>query len=586
MHRFLIAPIAALALWGGSLLSADKPNVILIITDDQGYGDIGAHGNSVINTPNLDQLHGESVRLTNFHVDPTCAPTRSALITGRYSTRTGVWHTVIGRSLLDPREVTVADVFKANGYRTGMFGKWHLGDSYPLRPQDRGFEVTTHHGGGGVGQTPDFWGNDYFDDTYAREDGTFQQYDGYCTDVWFDEALKFVEHSKDAGEPFFCYLATNAPHGPYLVADKYRDPYLAAGVPEPMASFYGMITNFDENVGRLRNRLDELSLTDNTILIYMTDNGTAAGANAPRAAAANANAWQGFNAGMRGQKGSEYDGGHRVPFFVHWPAGGLTTGRDVDLLSAHVDVLPTLAEVCGLQPVEGTPLDGSSLAKVVLGTEAASSQLQQRTLLVHSQRLENVEKWRKSAVMTQRWRLINGTELYDIVADPGQTSDIAGDHADVVATLRQSYEEWWTSLSPAFGEYVHVGLGSPHEQQTHLTCHDWHGNGDESKLPPWHQAMVAKDPQFNGDWAVEVIEPGRYEFTLRRRPEGFEAPLGAGTARIRIAGAESEQPVKEGAPHAVLTLELPAGRTRLETWLDSSNGESRGAYFVDVRKLP
>ena len=250
---------AAVFAWGAVLCRAadePRPNVILVITDDQGYGDVGAHGNTMLKTPHLDRLHAQSVRLTNFHVDPTCSPTRSALMTGRYSTRTGVWHTIAGRSLMNTAEVTLAEVFAANGYDTALFGKWHLGDNFPLRPQDQGFQKCLYLGGGGVTQTPDFWGNDYFDDTYRREDGSTQQCQGYCTDVWFDHALQFIESQRE--RPFFCYIATNAPHGPYLVAEDDKRPYVDAGVPEPMASFYGMIANIDENIGRLVDRLDEL----------------------------------------------------------------------------------------------------------------------------------------------------------------------------------------------------------------------------------------------------------------------------------------------------------------------------------------
>jgi arylsulfatase A-like enzyme len=183
-----------------------RPNVVLVMTDDQGYGDLACHGNSIIKTPNLDALHAQSTRLTNFHVGPTCSPTRASLMTGRYCNRTGVWHTVMGRSLLRKDEVTMADVFRAGGYKTGIFGKWHLGDNYPFRPQDRGFDEVLIHKGGGIGNTQDYWGNDYFDDTYFRN-GRPERFEGYCTDVWFTEAIKFIEANKD--RPFFCYLPTN-----------------------------------------------------------------------------------------------------------------------------------------------------------------------------------------------------------------------------------------------------------------------------------------------------------------------------------------------------------------------------------------
>ncbi|QDU40613.1 Arylsulfatase precursor [Maioricimonas rarisocia] len=554
---------------------AAPPNVVLVITDDQGYGDIGAHGNEMIRTPNLDRLHGESVRLTDYHVDPTCSPTRSALMSGRYSTRTGVWHTIMGRSMMSTDELTLAEVFAENGYRAGMFGKWHLGDTYPLRPQDQGFQTVVHHGGGGVGQTPDWWGNDYFDDTYLHEDGTPEQFTGYCTDVWFDEALKFIESSRE--KPFFCYLSTNAPHGPYYVEQSYKQPYLDAGVPEPMASFYGMITNIDDNMGRLVKKLDELGLSDNTILIFTTDNGTAAGVARGRQQQ-NAK-WKGFNAGMRGQKGSEYDGGHRVPFFLRWPAGDLHGGRDVDTLAAHVDVLPTLVDLCGIDKPKGPPIDGTSLVHVLKGSDEV---LRDRTLVVHSQRIEYPEKWRKSAVMTENWRLVNGKELFDIQSDPGQNSNVASAHPQVVGQLRDAYEQWWTSLSPVFDEHVRIVLGAEDANPTSFTCHDWHAPQPQV---PWHQGMIARNPEANGYWMVDVAEAGTYEFRLRMRPAGVAYGLPAGTAKVRVGDVEASEPIEDGELFALVTVELKAGPNKLQTWLDSKDGKSRGAYFVDVQRV-
>ncbi|MGL4593870.1 MAG: arylsulfatase, partial [Thermoguttaceae bacterium] len=297
-----------------------RPNVIVVITDDQGYGDVAAHGNSVIKTPNIDRLHSQSVRFTQFHVDPTCAPTRASLLTGRYATRLGIWHTILGRSILPRDEILMPQLFSESGYQTGMFGKWHLGDNYPFRPHDRGFQEAFYHLGGGVSQSPDYWGNDYFDDTYQRN-GTPEKTEGYCTDVWFSNAIDFIKRHKS--EPFFLYLATNAPHEPLNVAEKDWKPYSDKGLPEPLARFYGMITNIDENIGHLESTLLELGLKDNTILIFMTDNGTAG---------------NGFNANMRGKKGTPYEGGHRVPFFVRWPAGPFGKNRDINTLTAHIDV--------------------------------------------------------------------------------------------------------------------------------------------------------------------------------------------------------------------------------------------------------
>ena len=550
----------------------ERPNVILIITDDQGYGDIGAHGNVILSTPNLDQLASESVRLTDFHVDPTCSPSRSALMTGRYSTRTGVWHTIMGRSLMDSGEETLAEVFAANGYRTGMFGKWHLGDNYPLRPQDQGFGHVVWHHGGGVVQGPDYWGNDYFDDTY-EVNGAYRAFEGYCTDVWFREAMSFIE--ADDGRPFFAYLTTNAAHGPYLVPEAYEEPYREAGVPPTMAKFYGMITNIDDNVGRLREMLAARGLAENTILIFMTDNGTAEG-RAPRPREEGTWAWQGFNAGMRGQKGSEYDGGHRVPFFVHWPAGGIDRGREIGALSAHIDVLPTLVELAGLQLEARRSLDGVSLAPALReqGPPPAA-----RTLFVHSQRVEHPEKWRKSAVMTERWRLVNGTELYDIGEDPGQENDLAGEHPEVMARLRGAYDTWWESLVPVFDQYVRIGVGGP-EDPTELMSHDWHT--DDGPVP-WHQDHVRNGLVANGIWTLDVQRAGEYEITLRRWPEQLARPMDAVGAMIEIGDITQETPLQSSATSASFRVRLPTGPTDLLTTLRRSTGEEHGAYFVLVR---
>ncbi|MCP3915232.1 MAG: arylsulfatase [bacterium] len=549
-----------------------RPNVILVITDDQGYGDLAAHGNAMIETPNLDRLREESVRLTDFHVDPTCSPTRSALMSGRYSTRTGVWHTIMGRSLMDAGEETLAEVFRAGGYRTGMFGKWHLGDNYPLRPQDQGFEHVVWHHGGGVGQGPDYWGNDYFDDTY-EVNGDWRPFEGYCTDVWFDEATKFVEEEDD--RPFFAYLSTNAPHSPFHVADAYSQPYIDAGVAPTMAKFYGMITNIDENLGRLRARLAERGLAENTIFVFLTDNGTAAG-RAPRKN--EERTWEGFNAGMRGQKGSEFEGGHRVPCFVSWPGGGVGGGRDVDALSAHIDVLPTLSALCGLERAGERPLDGASLAGALRGTAPAP---RDRTLFVHSQRIELPRAWRKSAVMTERWRLVNGTELYDIALDPGQSRDLALEQPERVADLRAEYERWWKSLEPVFDDYVRIGLGGA-ENPTHLMSHDWH---TRDQGVPWHQNHVRNGYVGNGPWAVDVERAGEYELMLHRWPAHLERAMDAVHAVVAVGDVSATKAIDPSATHAGFRLRLPAGPAELSTTLRRASGEEHGAYFASVRWL-
>ena len=549
-----------------------RPNIVLVMTDDQGYGDLGCHGNELIKTPALDRLYKESVRLTNFHVDPTGAPTRAALMTGRYSCRTGVWHTMMGRSLLRRDEVTIADLFAAAGYRTAVFGKWHLGDNYPYRAMDRGFQESLVLGGGGIGQTPDYWGNTYFDPV-LRHNGTWQKSAGYCTDVFFDAAIRFIEVNRE--NLFFVYLPANVPHAPYQVAEKYVAPYKQMGIPDDLAAFYGMITNFDENLGRLLQRLDQLGLAHNTIVIFLTDNGTSG---------------RGFNVQMRGGKGSAYDGGHHVPCFIRWPAK-LEGGFDVPQLTAHFDILPTLQEMCEIPKPETLEFDGKGLIPLLVKLEDWSP----RTLFVQSHHIERPQPWRNSAVLAERfrvvyregvysendeYRLIDGRELFDMKKDAEQIFNIGPENPKIVDNLRFQYEEWYKEVSTRFDEYCQLVLGSPEQNPTELTCFDWHGTA-----VPWHQVHIQSRAEANGYWAVEIERAGRYRFTLRERPAAARHPLRATAARVKIGDRVITQAVKPGVTGAVFETELQAGKTQLQTWLAESGGVLRGAYFVEVEYL-
>ncbi len=555
--------------------SDGRPNVILIMTDDQGYGDMAVHGNTEIRTPNMDTLHGQSVRLTNFHVSPSCSPTRGALLTGRYNLRVGIWHTTRGRSLLRADETTLAEIFAANGYDTGIFGKWHLGESYPFRPQDRGFQESLVHGCGGIGQASDYWGNDYFDDVYWRN-GVPEKFEGYCTDVWFRESLAFIERKRE--KPFFCYIPTNAPHEPFRVPEEYKRPYLDAGVEEPRASFYGMIANIDENLGEFSTRLNELGLSENTIFIFMTDNGSVAGYRDGK----------GFNAGMRGIKGSPYDGGHRVPFFIRWPAGGLAHGTDFDPLSAHIDVAPTLIELCGLEFSPKMPFDGVSLAGLLKGSPPA---LRDRVLFAGTQRVDMPIKWRYTAAMSQQWRLV-GKELYDIQRDPGQQSDVADANPDVVRKLNAAHDVWWSSVGEHFDVPARLVIGADQANPTDISSHDLRA---ESGSMPWNQQLMRKGVAAVGFWSIETALPGIYRFTLRRWPAHLNTPITAAIedgralqitrARIRVGDVELSKPVTPDMVGAAFEVDLPAGPTRLQTWFEQENSDSGNAYFVEVERL-
>jgi arylsulfatase A-like enzyme len=562
---------------------AEKPNVILIITDDQGYGDIAAHGNPVLQTPNMDKLHSESVRLTDYHTDPTCSPTRAALLTGRYSTRTGVWHTINGRSLMHGDEYTMAEYFKDNGYRTGMFGKWHLGANAPLRPMDQGFEYSVWSPGGAVNQGANYLGNDCFDDSYKVND-KWQKFPGYHTDVWYDEAMKFIEDTEKHGdEPFFVYLPTTAVHDPWNIEDEKAKVYLDKGVPPTMAKFYAMIENIDDNLGRLRKFLDDKGLAENTILIYTTDNGTTAGWIDRKSD------FKYFSAGMRGWKGSHFEGGHRVPFFLHWPAGGIDKGTDLGRLLAHIDVMPTLKELCDLKPIEKAKLkrgglDGESFASILVHGYP-SKPLPPRTLFVHVQRGYLPPKWDKSIAMTNRWRLIEGKELYDIKQDPGQQNDIAADHPEVVAKLRADYEQWWASLEPSFDTVVRFDLGGA-ENPTTLMSHDWlmqPGEGDSA----WHHVYVERNELRNGSFAVDVKKPGRYRITPMRWPEYVDKPSGCILSTVEIVRS-GENSIRG---HAKLKPEdhsvsdewtLAEGPALLKATLTRKDLKTFGAYYVKI----
>lgn len=555
-----------------------KPNIILVMTDDQGYGDLSCHGNPILKTPHLDTLHAESVRFTDFHVSPFCTPTRAALMTGNHPGYTGAYRTSSGRTMMHTDEKTVAHLFGENGYATGMVGKWHLGDNAPHRPQDRGFHDAVWHRCGGIGQASDYWGNDYFDDVYERN-GEFEQFHGYCTDVWFQEGMRFVEENRD--EPFFLYLALNAPHGPYRVPPEWATPY-QNNKDVPNANFYGMVANIDHNMGLLRKRLDELELTDNTILIFMTDNGTAGGG---KFEGLDSEALAGYNAGMRGKKSSVYDGGHRVPFFIHWPGGGLTGGEDIDTLAAHIDVLPTLADLCDIPVSDSYRPDGISL-KPLLNGEEQDWKRDHHVVQYHGGAHASAMPAgpvKYSSVMTERWRLVNsdGEGLFDIEVDPAQRKNVAEEHPEVVEKLYALYEPFWDKVAPRLTP-VRIDLGNPAENPAVLCSQDWYmptGN------PPWNFGSISKLPKVTGPWMVDVKKAGRYRITLRQLPKEADKPVVAKRAVIEISGKTAESPVEKGSKGVVFELDLPAGETELVTWLYDENGKAGGAYFTEVEAL-
>lgn len=475
-----------------------SPNVVFIVTDDQGYGDLSCNGNPFIDTPNLDNLNSQSVTFSDFHTSTVSAPTRAGLMSGKYCNATGVWHTVSGRSLLTLDLPTMPQLFNEAGYATGMFGKWHLGDNYPYRPHDRGFDEAFYHKGGGVGQTPDYWGNNYMDDVYFRN-GMAEKVQGYCTDVWFREAISFIEKNKD--NHFFCYIAPNAPHTPLNVETKYYNMYKnKPGIANP--AYYGMITNIDENIGKLMDYLEKNSLLENTIVVFMSDNGTYKGAIFDKQGFVK----KGYNAGMRGEKATPYEGGHRVPFMIRIPG---QEHKTINSLASYIDILPTFMDLCGLENKIPADIDGESFMKLIDGNDES-----ERYLFADNQSREFLVKGKSSCVMYKRWRLVNGTELYNLEYDPEQKVNVAEQYPDIVRRMTGQYEEWWIKCTVRSDKYEPIVLGTPDSENIALNCHDIHN--DSSQIGAWNQTKVRSAVKSVGYWVLDVKKKGKYKVSLYR----------------------------------------------------------------------
>lgn len=428
-----------------------RPNIILILTDDQGYGDVARHGNPILQTPHLDRLHDEAVRFTDFHVSTTCAPTRSALMSGRHDFKNGVTHTILERERMTLKTTTIAQVLKSAGYTTGIFGKWHLGDEPAYRPNRRGFDEMFIHGCGGIGQTypgtcGDAPGNSYFDPVILHN-GQFEKTRGYCTDVFFNQAMQWMKIVKGR-RPFFAYITPNAPHAPLNVPEQYEKMY-ADKLPNDRngnntAKFFGMVHNIDENIGKLLALLKEQNLERDTLVIFMNDNGGTEGVRV-------------WNAGMRGSKNTPYLGGTRAISFWRWP--GTLQPAAVEAMTAHVDVFPTLAELAGakLTPKVKAQVEGRSLVPLL---NKANANWADRVFVRHIGRWPkganpNDYKYVQVSVRTKRWHMVNDSKenvkrwaLYDLPADPGEKTDVAALHPDIVKRIDAEYDRWWAEVLP------------------------------------------------------------------------------------------------------------------------------------------
>ncbi|HIL10291.1 MAG TPA: N-acetylgalactosamine-4-sulfatase, partial [Candidatus Latescibacteria bacterium] len=471
---------------------------------------------------------------------------------------------------------------------------------------ERGFDESVYHAGGGIGNTGDHWGNDYFDDTYFKN-GVPTAYEGYCTDVFFREGMRFI--TENADQPFFCYIATNAPHGPLNVEPRYVDLYRDSTPHENRARFYGMISNIDDNFGRLQSHLHELGLSDNTILIFMTDNGTATGIELDSEQYPQEGPGS-YNAGMRGKKGSPYEGGHRVPFLVRFPNGQVAGGRDMPALASYVDFMPTLLELCNADVPSQRSFHGQSLAPMLRGQDPPAD-WSGRVNVCDTQRVAHPVKWRKSSVMKKRWRLINGRELYDLNSDPGQRRDIAAEHPGIVSELRQDYELWWKNISDQFDRDVPIALGGD-DEEVKLTTHDLR---NETCNGVWNHRQVRAGQVSSGYWAVDIRQSGRYEIELRRWPEETSYALTAAIegddsnwrrdsikpedapayqggvalaiqwAQLTIGDANYQAEVHPAATNALFTIELTTGPDQLFAAFHDHSERTIAPYYVYIRRL-
>jgi arylsulfatase len=568
--RLICALTAALVLPHG--FAAAPPNVIFVLADDLGYGDLGAHGNPRLKTPNLDLLREQSARFTDFHVSPMCTPTRGELMTGISAFRNGAVSVASGGTMPRIELPLMPQFFKDSGYATAHFGKWHLGDNYPYRAHDRGFDLSIGYRGFGIDSVAGEPENDAFDDRYWRN-SKLSTIKGYNTDVFFRESMNWMRRQQQKGKPFFVYLATTASHEPYYVQSRYAKPYedLRNGLP----AFFGMTANLDENIGRLMLFLDRNNLADNTILIYMSDNGSGERTGF-------------YNAGLRGRKTSLYDGGHRVPFFVRWPAGAVLP-RDIDALTHGTDVLPTLVDMVKLRNRGANAWDGMSLKALLQGGE--DNNPERKAVVQYGLRGPEFHLW-DSAVLWSKWRLVNGTELYNVGNDPAQATDVAAQHPEVVQALRTHYETWAATTQALPLSTPRIIIGSAAEPVTQLTAADWVGPyaGDVGVLGK-------KDLQLFGAWNITVGKTGDYAVSLSIFPSDAKVPLQQGwrnisalavaRARLLLDGTAYDLPVSASDTQVRFKRPLVRGTVhRIEgQFLDAEGKPLCGAFFVRLSHI-
>lgn len=543
---------------------SEQPNVVVMLIDNHSYFELSRNGHQIVQTPMIDQFAEEGINFTNFHAAPFCSPSRAALLTGRYALRAGIHNTVGGVSILHRNEKTMADFLQTTGYKTAVFGKWHLGMTYPYTPEFRGFDEVFIHGGGGVSQLEDYYGNNHMDATYLHN-GNFVKSDGFSTDVLFNEAISFMKQNQD--KPFFCYIATPAVHFPTLTHPENAKRLEARGVEQSIYfPLYTMIENVDDNVGKMMAFLASSGLKKNTLVILASDQGV----NDRGASMHRSGEWQ--------NRGVQYDENHQVYCMVQYPGMTDRNPGDVDNLTGMVDLFPTVLDICTIDKPEN--LDGQSLVPLLSGTGGWDTE---RILIVQCPRKRERLKWDNVSVKYKDWRFVDGDQLYNVKEDRGQTINVIGEYPALVKKLEKEYENFWVTLPPA-GELLspHI-LGAPEARFVRLNGMDWY-KGDA----PWTQQILEKTTQ-NGKWLVEIARKGRYRFELRRFPREAARAIGANGAAIEIGSARKEKEIETTAEAAVFELVLDAGKYDLSATFRQSDDEDKlhvwGAYYVYVNYL-
>ena len=557
-----------------------RPNVIVVMTDDQGYGDFGVTGNSLIRTPNIDAMARRSAHWEQFYVSPVCSPTRACLMTGRYNHRTKCIDTFKGRSMMATDEVTVAELLREAGYATGIFGKWHLGDNYPMRATDQGFDESLVHKGGGIAQPSEPIENQrrYTDSLLFRNNREVAS-EGYCTDVFFESAFEFIQAQHESSRSFFCYIPLNAPHGPFhdvptdLLAEYQQVDFSSIAVPvgkrqpldehDRVARIAAMITNVDQNVGRLFEQLDRLGIANNTIVVFLTDNGP----NTRR-----------YVGPFRGKKSEVYEGGVRTPLWIQWPSV-ISAGTVVkETVAAHIDLMPTLLEACGVELPRN--LDGRSLLRKL---KDPSLEMPERPLVIQYHRGDEPSRYHSCMVRKGRWKIVHpsGTqkeffrgrpawELYDLVADPGESNDLAESHQDVVAQLVRVYEKWFDDVSqerPDQPGPPHIVIDPRRENPAILTWQDMiDGN--------WRSNQV-------GYYKIDIADSGRFDIRFESHPSHEIDPEKSWTAKVEVAGQSFSTTYDPTSRLAIFRgISLPKGTTRLKPWIETEGQDPVCIYHV------